>query len=159
MQDSTIVALGCAPFLFGGIVCIALGLRALVLARASRNWKKTQGKIVKSSFSAYGTADVQYEYEVNGQAFQGHRIRFGAQSSGGDVANIIARYPLSSAVDVFYDPAKPKRCTLEKAVWRFFVVVLILGGLSLVAVSVFVIKLSRSFPTTTPAAQQLLSKP
>lgn len=153
MQDTTIVALGCAPFLLSGLAGVAFGVRALLLARASRSWRKARGKILKSAVTQHSeeaggsTAQVEYEYYVDGRALRGTRIRFGAQSAGGGMAALAERYASGTAVDVLYDPAKPARSTLEPTVWLFSVVAFILGGLALIGVSGFVLLISRSFAT------------
>jgi hypothetical protein len=54
---------------------------------------------------------VFYAYQVNGEVFQGHRVR---RANGVcNASTTIARYPAGSSVVVWYDPTDPGNSALE----------------------------------------------
>ena len=64
---------------------------------------------------------VLYAYQVDGQVFQGHRVRagdeFGRVRTAGtesSASNTVARYPSGSCVVVYFDPANPANSALER---------------------------------------------
>jgi len=119
-----------------GLVFIAVGFglawfarRTWKLASASQTWPKTTGKVLRSYVEESEHTDqqdntvtmyhaqVRYEFEVDGLRYEGQRIQFGGPAGTGVIAKaqaIAARYPVDSAVDVYYDPVNPSMCTLDR---------------------------------------------
>jgi Protein of unknown function (DUF3592) len=54
---------------------------------------------------------VYYAYQVDGQRFQGSRLRFTGEPMPANA--VVDHCPAGSAVRVFYDPADPGNSTLE----------------------------------------------
>jgi hypothetical protein len=91
-------------------------------------WPHTKGTVLSATVqvSHNGTSRhesplVLYAYQVNGQVFQGHRVRFGDEygriAVGGtetSASNTVARYPSGASVIVYYDPSNPANSALER---------------------------------------------
>jgi hypothetical protein len=81
-------------------------------------WPSTNGTVLSASVQV-GTAGatrtehplVYYAYQVDGQLFQGHRVRFAG--SPWQATAVVDHCPAGSPVTVFYDPADPSSSTLE----------------------------------------------
>lgn len=92
-------------------------------SRGARKWAQAPGRILKSGIEARhhqfsGEAEtvrnepaIEYEYSVGGETYRGGRVAFG--SSDGPEA-ILARYPAGKSVTVYYNPAHPRDCVLER---------------------------------------------
>jgi hypothetical protein len=59
-------------------------------------------------------AEVIYEFAVAGKTYRGSRIDLGTDSGNVAVAETLKRYPAGAIVAVFYDPANPAQCILER---------------------------------------------
>jgi hypothetical protein len=92
---------------------------------ASRNWQSVTGKIVKAATGSESmgeganavTAEIEYEYRVNGETFRSKRISFGVQwktNNPKPAQEMLAKYPEGSPVEVFYDSANPASAVLER---------------------------------------------
>ena len=62
-----------------------------------------------------------YAYQVNGEVFQGHRVRVGDEFGRTRVAgaessasHTVARYASGTSVIVYYDPTNPSCSALER---------------------------------------------
>ena len=81
-------------------------------------WPCTAGTVVSASLQV-GTSGatrteqplVFYAYQVDGQRFQGSRVRFAGAPMPANA--VVDRCPAGSAVRVFYDPDDPANSTLE----------------------------------------------
>ncbi len=82
-------------------------------------WPYTRGTVLSATVQMSHTARARHEsplvlyaYQVDGQMFQGHRVR----SSGAcpNASEVIARYPAGASVVVYYDPADPANSALER---------------------------------------------
>jgi hypothetical protein len=94
-------------------------------AAASIAWPATDGRITGSKVErvkrggedkATYTADITYEYALDGRTFEGDRVWFGDDYSATDASAFraaVGRYPVGSAVKVHYDPAEPAESVLE----------------------------------------------
>lgn len=94
-------------------------------AAASIAWPATDGRITGSKVErvkrggegkATYTADITYEYALDGRTFEGDRVWFGDDYSASDASAFraaVGRYPVGSAVKVHYDPAEPAESVLE----------------------------------------------
>jgi hypothetical protein len=122
-------------------------------ARASATWPAADGLIVGSevdhSTDAEGgdsySPEVDYTYQVSGQAYQNSRIKFGENSynSRRQAEEIVARYPSGQGVTVYYAPEEPENSVLEPGVSSGSYIVLGIGvcfasiALLLVPISLF----------------------
>jgi hypothetical protein len=111
-----------------GVGLIYFGWRNKRLAAASKTWPSVAGKIVSSCVTEHESGDagnsrttykaeVEYDFAVEGKPQRGKRVRFGGRIGGSQnqALEIVRRYPVGTAVSVFYDPAKPSQCTLEQS--------------------------------------------
>jgi len=120
-----------APLLVIACVGVALLLRAKKsssMRSLAVAWPHTMGTVLSASVqvSHQGTSRhesplVLYAYQVNGQVFQGHRVRVGDEMgrvrvAGGasSASSTIARYPAGASVIVYYDPTNPANSALER---------------------------------------------
>ena len=116
------------------VFLIFLGLAFVILliifasrvldARKAATWKQTEARILSSSaetverhFDGEPPQEivqpaVHYEFSVNGRTYRGTRIDVGGE--GGGVDAVLARYQPGMTVPVFYDPADPSNCSLER---------------------------------------------
>lgn len=108
--------------------------RTLKLARASRDWPTTSGRVVanrtlvvrKSHTNPGVRVDITYEYELGGVRHQGTRVRFARTNNLAkeDAERTAQSYPVGSRVTVHHDPAEPGLATLETTVPRHVQVLL-----------------------------------
>jgi hypothetical protein len=126
---------GLIMLLFGAM-CVALMLVIVVSklweAHRAAVWPQTAGRIVKSTIEARhqrsaGEATavtnvpvVEYEFVVAGTTYRGTRISIGEDSGGANTDTTLARYPIAATVMVYYDPADPTDCVLERDIPREF---------------------------------------
>jgi len=97
--------------------------RSLALA-----WPQTMGTVMSATVQVAPRGSrrreaplVLYAYQVDGQVFQGHRVRV-ADDPGrtrlaiadSSASNTVARYPSGTPVVVYYDPANPANSALER---------------------------------------------
>ncbi|MBN1371929.1 MAG: DUF3592 domain-containing protein [Anaerolineaceae bacterium] len=121
----------------GGIFLLAFAAGSVFLilsyfknkkkAAASLTWSTTPGTILESTVRESRSSDddrpstyyaqVNYSYQVMGQAYQGKNIHIGARNTGphSKAQAIASRYPAGSSVTVYYDPANPADAVLERA--------------------------------------------
>jgi hypothetical protein len=120
---------GLVMWLFGAM-CVAIVLvivgSKLWEARRAAAWPQVTGRIVKSTIEArhQQSADeattvanvpaVEYEFAVAGTTYRGARISIGEDAGGANADATLARYPLAATVTVYYDPADPTNCVLER---------------------------------------------
>lgn len=126
-----LIAIGSALFTFllvGGMVFwfIQRKGQADAIRAAAQSWPGASGVILYSQVQVHSGGEstsvvpvIRYSYEVNGQTFQGDCIRAGdkkmrIQRGGAAPYNTVERYPVGTAVTVFYDPANPANCALER---------------------------------------------
>ena len=99
-------------------------------ARAMQGWTRTMGRIVHSavetqqqerdspgsvSFQTLYFPRVVYAYDSGGQTWQGDKIGWTVSNSTPDAAQkIVARFPLESKVEVFFDPDDESVSTLDR---------------------------------------------
>lgn len=92
---------------------------------AGKFWLRTSGKIVTATLSQPNvprkggetdtTVDIRYQYQVSGKNLEGKRVKFGGQGGMTQFAaeQLIAKYPVGAAVQVYYDPKSPLHSALE----------------------------------------------
>ena len=118
-------------WLVGGpmlVMALAMLANKMLLARRAAAWPQAPGRITKSEVGAVhrqrsGEASdvlnvpaVEYEFSAKGKTFTGSRISIGEDSGGANTEATLAHYPLGATVKVFYDPADPNTCVLERDV-------------------------------------------
>jgi hypothetical protein len=103
-----------------------------LLVRAAREWLPTPGKVVVSAsqvrevsflddsrennhrFEPRNFANIVYEYSVNGEKLTNNRVSIGEDRGDFEVAETIARYPVGTAVTVYYNSRHPQEAVLER---------------------------------------------
>ena len=135
------------PFhFFGGLLAFfaaALAIFAVVAARRRRavgRWVAAAATVIESE-AVWGTttrggraartwlARFAYEYEAGGQVHTGRRVAFHKRCTGPRAQELVARHPVGSRVQIYYDPAQPAEAVLDRdsrALWPlpFFAAVL-----------------------------------
>ncbi|MEP7133337.1 MAG: DUF3592 domain-containing protein [Chloroflexota bacterium] len=133
-------ALGGLLGLFGGLcacivpVVLLIGFGIFMYRRnqqgqaakqAAQAWPGTMGTVLSSSVESRRTGNsmstypvVVYQYQVNGQVYQGQTIKAGEQFFNvrviGDAQATAARYQVGAQVMVYYNPANPQESALER---------------------------------------------
>ena len=107
------------------LLLAAAASKLLELHRA-QSWSQTTGKIVRSEVALQrhrfaGEAEtvknvpaIEYEFIVRGAKIRGRRVGIGDDAGGENMEATLARYPLGASVAVYYDPADPTHCVLER---------------------------------------------
>ena len=113
-------------FFFGfGIFMYRRSQQGQAAKDAAQAWPSVMGTVLSSgvesrrsgnSISTYPV--VIYQYQVNGQVYQGKMIKAGEQFFSvrviGDAHATSARYPVGAQVMVYYNPSNPKESALER---------------------------------------------
>jgi hypothetical protein len=120
-----------AIFVVVGGILLALGVNNYRDGEATKSWESTSARVLSADVredvdtkrdsngrsrtrTTYKPV-IRYEYMVDGNSYQGNRIRFGDYQGGEDRAyDAINRYPAGSNVPVYYDPANPGDAVLEQ---------------------------------------------
>ncbi|MCV9935949.1 DUF3592 domain-containing protein [Boseaceae bacterium BT-24-1] len=134
LPESWLEKLPFAGTTFGNIALIALPMVVMVAAmvinavlkvRRAKGWVQAQGRITLSTMGVrrppagneIGTVvnvpDVAYTFKIGGQDYRGTRVSLG-DISGKYAEEALARYPAGKTVTVYYDPADPDDCVLER---------------------------------------------
>jgi len=128
VDTSTITVV--APLLVVACVGVSIAARARRTAATrslAADWPHTSGTVISATVqvshsgnSRHETPIVLYAYQVNGQVFQGHRVRVGDEfgrirvaGTASSASGTLARYPAGACVRVYYDPANPAVSALE----------------------------------------------
>ncbi len=93
-------------------------------ADASELWMKTNGTItysgIKKERDSDGktmySADIRYEFTVEGEVYEGDKVSFGSGFSSSNTSmakKSLKKYPRLKSVDVYYDPEFPGSSVLE----------------------------------------------
>jgi hypothetical protein len=123
-----VFAMVLAPF---GLILVAAGYKYLQV-RAASDWPSTLGKVMISGSEVRDVkvmddtradhrgveqrnfANIVYEYTVSGQKLRNNRVTIGEDRGNFEVAETIARYPVGTAVTVYYNPRHPRDAVLER---------------------------------------------
>ena len=115
--------------------------------QASRSWPYTPGRIIaattesSTTLGQQGEPDItsfhpaiQYEYVVENQYLRGSRIAFDQKtySTPRKAQEALQAFQIGASVWVFYDPASPTQCVLERKS-SSGTVLMIVGGVIVVA--------------------------
>ena len=98
-------------------------------ARAMQRWPQVEGTIRRSEVEEYydHSGDdhgqtlyrpaITYDFVVGDRHYRGERIEVAVTGTSfrSHAESIIARYPSGKRVVVYYDPANPRECLLERA--------------------------------------------
>ena len=122
---------------------LSYGLYQKHKVRESQGWTQTTGTVTKADLvhetgtdsSGYSIA-VSYEYLVDGVRLAGNRIGFRQRSylRKQRAETELARYPVGSDVEVFYDPANPGDAVLARE--SVDGVLLIVSGIVLLSIAI-----------------------
>jgi Protein of unknown function (DUF3592) len=108
------------------VMLVAMIANKMLQLRRAANWPQAAGSIVKSDVVAshqqriaketevINRPAIEYEFFANGRKYTGRRIGIGEDSGGVNTEATLARYPVGAAVAVYYDPADPENCVLER---------------------------------------------
>jgi len=113
-----------------GPVLAYLGYGFIQKGKETSNWVATTGKIIESgTHKVFSTTpgsvnsqtwqpDITYQYDVNGETFQGEKIRvFIIHTGNPERAEAWAnKYPAGTELAVYYDLNDPYRSVLERGV-------------------------------------------
>jgi hypothetical protein len=129
------------PNLPGYVYAMLLAPLALILfaaiykslqVRAAREWPSTPGRVVVSNSQVRDVrflddsredghrleprnfANIVYEYTVSGERLTNNRVSIGEDRGNFEVAETIARYPVGTAVTVYYNSLHPRDAVLER---------------------------------------------
>ncbi len=118
-------------------VAVLASLGAFFAARLRKNstsrslavaWPQTMGTVLSATVQVAQRGNtrqeaplVLYAYQVDGQVFQGHRVRVADEpgrarlaDADSSASNTVARYPSGAPVVVYYDPTNPANSALER---------------------------------------------
>jgi hypothetical protein len=103
-----------------GIIAVAALVKIREVKRAA-SWKKASGRVVRSELVAetrqgkeVQVPRIEYEYSVGFHKFVGKRVNFAEVIAGAQAKEARARYPVGTAVQVHYNPAKPDESVIER---------------------------------------------
>ncbi len=134
LPESWVEQLPLAGTTMGNIALIALPmvvmvgamiLNAVLKVRRASSWAQAPGRIIRSQMGVrrppesneIGTVvkvpAVTYSFSVGGVTHQGTRVSLG-DISGKYAQEASRRYPAGASVTVYYDPADPSDCVLER---------------------------------------------
>jgi hypothetical protein len=122
---SSILVIICTvlPFMAIGWYIYRQWKRSKAVQEQSQVWPSTAGIVIKSRVEVSGgestsvTPRIVYEYGVGGRTYQNDKLRPGdiyLSISSGNAYDVVDRYPVGLAVEVFYNPANPAESALER---------------------------------------------
>ena len=136
-----------------GVCGLAFSMRRRV--RASRSWPRVAGTVVAADIASETSSsnttaggrlfwpEIAFEYQVDGRTYTANTVHLVETHSSNrrPAEELVARYPVGTAVEVRYDPDDPSQSLIESTqdgLWLFW-----LAGLSFTAVSSLFIWLGR----------------
>lgn len=132
-----------------GLVLILAGLRLSRLGRETRRFTRTQGRILEARVEELpGPAEeggpryrpvVRYAFEARGRTWESDQVSVDAppgdaSPDAAEARRAVERHPAGSAVDVWFDPADPRRSVLVPGAAPGPVYLAVALGLALLAV-------------------------
>jgi hypothetical protein len=113
-------------FALVGIGVMAWGFSEVYTANCSKGWPQADGTILSSEIGQHSggeggttySADISYEFTVNGETIKGSRVRFGEVTLGnqGVASKIVNKYKPGTKVKIHYNPKDPYDSVLEPGV-------------------------------------------
>ncbi len=137
------------PFLVSFVI-----VHKMVEVKQAAHWIQGSARITASRLKAghvhhaggvsgvVNEAVVAYEFSAGGKVRHGSRISIG-ETAGEEVAKALKKYPVGASVPVYYDPANPDHCVLEREApanagcMAGIILTLFAGGLALASVFLF----------------------
>lgn len=110
------------------VLVVAAVLAKMLEVRQAASWATAVGRIVTAGTQAQhhkfaGEATtvrsmptLEYEFTVGGRKVRGNRVSVGEDSGGANTEATLRRYTVGAAVTVYYDPANPMNCVLERGI-------------------------------------------
>jgi hypothetical protein len=111
-------------FMYGSIVGLMILFKSSQEIEVRRR-PKAAGSVTKSALQYRrqrferertrldNAPDVEYRFQVGGEAYLGARVGLNTEYASENVAEIVRRYPVGSIVQVAYNPKDPTDCLLE----------------------------------------------
>ena len=106
-------------FFAGGLIAAYKIADELPQALASPGWPTVEGAVTTSKVrrrSGSRKLRLRYQYDVNGQTYESHKIAFMGRVFSGTASERRKRYPTGTQVTVYYNPDKPSVAVLEPGV-------------------------------------------
>jgi hypothetical protein len=116
------------PFVIIAIIFFYIALRGRRASSVTKTWPTTTGRILRSEvelrrshssdggYSSSYYPVVLYEYQVMGQTYQSSTLSPGLEYGLGFQGRVqarVAKYPVGSMVQVYYNPENPAQAVLE----------------------------------------------
>ena len=173
LGGATLLLLGGGLLWIFALPVLLLVLMTVVTLRVRRaaTWVQGEAQVTKSKvtvkrhqFSGEATkvtnmASVAYDFSVGSQLFHGNRISLGFAPAD-QVNETLKRYPVGATVPVFYDPANPEECVLERkppvslgCLWGGAIIVILIYGAVILSIGkseTIVDKLGAALQTVLP---------
>jgi hypothetical protein len=153
------------------VLIAVLSVRKSLQSRKAEKWAQTSARITRSEVQVRhhhflndvtqvtNVPAVEYEFSIGPQTFHGSRVGFGEVGEA-NLQDFLKRFPKGAVVPVFYDPASPHECVLERdlpvsrgCIWAIAATGLLVGGVAVVAVlhlEEIDTLLTRLFPSSAP---------
>lgn len=124
-SDSSLFWVGLIAVPFVTLIAVAI-ISKLAEFRQAATWTQTTGRILRSTIGTkrhrFGNEPetvvnvpvIEYEFKIGGRTVLGHRVAIGEDPTGVNTEAAVTRYPKGMDVTVFYDPADPANCVLER---------------------------------------------
>ena len=106
--------------MFPGIIAVAAAVKIGEAKRAA-SWTRAGGRITRSELTTETRQNgkvqvprIEYEYKVGFHTLVGKRLNFAELIAGVQAKEALARYPVGTAVPVYYNPANPSEAVIER---------------------------------------------
>jgi Protein of unknown function (DUF3592) len=105
-------------FALFGVAAIAVSLWLRRMSIRARSWPSTSAKIIRSALvsdphDSGSSVEISYQFSVEGRHFDSRCISFSPlPSSPQSQAQLVARFPVGTLVDAYFDPKNPDRSVL-----------------------------------------------
>ena len=99
-----------------GAIGVSLWLRRMSIR--ARSWPSTSAKIIRSALvsdphDSGSSVEISYTFSVGGRDFNSRCISFSPMpSSPQSQSQLVARYPVGTLVETYFDPDNPNRSVL-----------------------------------------------
>ena len=118
MNEITIITITVIPFL---LIVLILIIREITNLIKSLSWPSTTGELIDSGVINSGSdggvysANIQYQYAVNGRVYKSRRIAFLRWWGSRKYAQkVVDKYSNNNHINVYYNPNNPRQSVLER---------------------------------------------
>jgi len=138
MVATNILVIGIIGFVLLILNAVFLGVIFFMRRKmaAVSQWPSTMGTVMMSTIEQRSSSEggytdypvIQYSYQVGRQAYQSHKLAPGPDVGGTGARKVVARYPESAQVMVFYNPENPSEAVLERkapAQWLMWLLLIV----------------------------------